>query len=124
MSVDQDPQDEPAALPEPPTDGRLTQVRERLGAVAGTVGRQAVAAVTTLGGRVGQHLVDTLTGTDTSITYNGHHVTIDGDEDGIVHADALFAGAVEGHDLVLEYDRTHGLTVELLLESEQQDEPA
>lgn len=118
MSVDPEPPEEPAALPEPPTESRMTKLRARIGELVGTVGRQAVKTVTAVGHRAGRRLEATLSGADTSVTYNNHHVSIDGDDDGIAHADALFAGAVDGHDLVLEYDRTHGLTVELLVASE------
>lgn len=118
MSVDPEPPEEPAALPEPPAESRITKLRARLGGIVGAVGQQAVTAIAAVGRRAGRQLEATLTGADTSVTYNGHHITVDGDEEGIAAADALFAGAVDGHDLVVEYDRTHGLTVEILVESE------
>ena len=105
-------------LPDAPTESRLSELRGRLGSVVGRIGSGAVTAVSTVGREVGGRLERALTGTSTSVEYNGHYVNIDGGEDGIIYADALFAGAVDGHDLVLEYNRSHGLTVELLVETD------
>lgn len=120
MSVDEDVSEHPMDFADQSEEksSRRSRVREAITSVGRTVRRHGSTVLTTIGHHIGRRLEAALTDNTVSVAYADHRLEVNGDERGIVHADALFAGAVEGRDLLLEYDRSHGLTVELLIDDE------